>query len=88
MGNCLPVPIAYLALVQATGGGLVVSLLHVGDGHALVSSRPYDVCSTVFVGDSEVEGHGRSVAGVKMAFSVRSDWRAKYFCFLLIGVLL
>ena len=38
--NILPLPVAYLALVQAPGGSLVFSL-HVGGSHALVSSRPY-----------------------------------------------
>ena len=35
--------------VQAPGVGLVVDLLHVCDGHALVSSRPYGALCVVSV---------------------------------------
>ena len=44
-----------LHFVQATGVGLIVNLLHVCDGRALVSSRPYCACGVVCVGNSDAK---------------------------------
>jgi hypothetical protein len=52
-----------LHFTQATGGDLGVNLIHISDGHALVSPCPYSNRSILCVGNSderpsEVEGVG------------------------------